>query len=255
MTPLVLDALAAARAERRTAVLATRLEDGLQFLLLDRDGRLRHAGASPSPVDRGFLDAITDLAADAAASERTGIVRCGDADWFLHVHVPPPRLLLVGAVHIAQLLAPLARATGFSVHVVDPRESFATEARFPGTALSTLWPDKALQALAVDRHSAVVVLTHDPKLDDPALELALRSPAFYVGALGSGRTQASRRTRLLQSGLDAEAIARLRGPVGLPIGALGPAEIAVSILAEIVAVRRDGRLADRSTWPVRPQAA
>ena len=159
--------------------------------------------------------------------------------------VPLPRLLVVGAVHVAQALGTMAQAVGLSVIVIDPRESFATPARFPGIPLDTRWPDEAVLALRPDPHTAVVALAHDPKLDDPALRVALNSPAFFVGALGSRRTQATRRLRLQADGVDT---ARLRGPVGLAIGAVGAPEIALSILAEIVAVRRGGILSDRRGW-------
>jgi xanthine dehydrogenase accessory factor len=151
---------------------------------------------------------------------------------------PPQRLLIVGAVHVAQALAPMARQAGFAPTVIDPRRGFADASRFPGVALDVEWPDAALNALKPDATSAIVVLTHDPKLDDPALQAALASPAFYVGALGSKRTHAKRLERLREAGLGDEALARIRAPIGLAIGAATPGEIAVSILAEIV---RDAR--------------
>jgi xanthine dehydrogenase accessory factor len=151
---------------------------------------------------------------------------------------PPQRLLIVGAVHVAQALAPMAMQAGFAPTVVDPRRGFADPARFPGIALNVDWPDAALNALKPDATSAIVVLTHDPKLDDPALLTALASPAFYVGALGSKRTHAKRVERLREAGVGESALARIRAPIGLAIGAMTPGEIAVSILAEIV---RDAR--------------
>ena len=154
--------------------------------------------------------------------------------------VPAPRLILVGAVHISQALAPIAALAGYGVTVVDPRRSFATDARFPAVALTTEWPDEALTRLAPDARTAVVTLTHDPKLDDPALTVALNSPAFYIGSLGSRKTHAARLKRLAAAGFDDAALARIHGPVGLPIGALSPAEIAISVLAQITAVRRAG---------------
>ncbi|MGI4748519.1 MAG: XdhC family protein [Janthinobacterium lividum] len=246
MTPNTLHRLAQLQQERRLAVLVTRIPDGTQLLLLERDGILAADNA-----DHGDLpvEQLIPAATDAAQSDRSRLVTIDAQDWFLHVHAPPPRLLLVGAVHIAQVLAPLARVAGLAVSVIDPRESFATAERFPGIDLVTLWPDEGLHALRVDRHTAIVTLTHDPKLDDPALDVALSGPAFYIGALGSRKTQDSRRARLRQAGFDEPAIARVRGPVGLPIGAIGASEIALSILAEIVAVRRGGALARRSDWP------
>ncbi len=151
---------------------------------------------------------------------------------------PPQRLLIVGAVHVAQALAPMATQAGFAVTVIDPRRSFADSTRFPDVPVQVEWPDAALDALKPDTTTAIVVLTHDPKLDDPALLAALASPAFYVGALGSKRTHAKRVERLREAGIDESALARIRAPIGLAIGALTPGEIAVSILAEIV---RDAR--------------
>jgi xanthine dehydrogenase accessory factor len=155
---------------------------------------------------------------------------------FLLPVAPPLRLILVGAVHIARALAELARVAGFDVTVVDPRAAFT----LPGVPRVTAWPGEALAGLALDGRTAVVTLTHDPKLDDPALATALRSPAFYVGCLGSQKTHAARLRRLEADGLDAAALARLRGPVGLRIGARTPAEIGVSILAQIIETLRGG---------------
>ncbi len=238
MTPDTLARLIEAKRCRRSAVLATRLADGAQVLLRQDEDALPDLVTVPP-------DGLAAAAATAAAGERSQQVVFGTDTWFLHVHVPPPRLLVVGAVHVAQALAPLARIVGLSVTVIDPRRGFATAERFPVTELVTLWPDEALHTLGIDRQSALVTLTHDPKLDDPALEFALRSPAFYVGALGSRKTQGARRDRLRAAGFDDAALARVRGPVGLAIGAIGAPEIALSILAEIVAVRRDAALATR----------
>ena len=220
-----------ARAARRPAVLLKRLADATQHLLIEIDGRLE-------PVDPVLDPALRDAAAQAAHTGRSGIVQSADETWFVQAHAPRIRLILVGAVHVAQALAPLAATLGMAVTVVDPRSGFATAERFPGVALLDQWPDDALAELALDRHSAVVTLSHEARLDDPALDAALSGPAFYVGALGSRRTQAARRQRLAQRGYDEAALARLHGPVGLAIGAVGPEEIALSIIAEIVAVRR-----------------
>ncbi len=242
MTPDILARLIEAKKGRQLAVLATRLPDGAQVLLRqDREALVPDAAAA-------MPDGLRAAAAAAAAEERSRQVVLGTESWFLHVHAPPPRLLVIGAVHVAQALAPLARTVGLSVTVIDPRRGFATSERFPGTELVTLWPDEALRSLGIDRHSAVVTLTHDPKLDDPALELALAGPAFYVGALGSRKTQGRRRERMRAAGLDEAALDRVRGPVGLAIGAIGAPEIALSILAEIVAVRRNASLAVRRGW-------
>jgi xanthine dehydrogenase accessory factor len=155
----------------------------------------------------------------------------------VHVQNPAPRLILVGAVHISQALAPMAALAGYAVMVIDPRQAFATDARFPDVSLSGDWPDEAMARLKLDRRTAVVTLTHDPKLDDPALQTALKSDVFYIGALGSKKTHAARLARLREAGFGDADCARIRGPVGLSIGAKSPAEIAVSILAEITACR------------------
>lgn len=204
------------------SVIATELASGRQELIDDR------SGAS------GLPSAVEEAARAALARDRSHVVE----GWFLHVVSPPARLLIVGAVHIAQALAPMATLAGYAVTVIDPRGSFASEARFGQVALDRRWPDEALAALKPDRRSAIVTLSHDPKLDDPALIAALHSPAFYIGALGSRKTQAARATRLSQAGFGDTDLARIHGPVGLAIGALTAPEIAVSILAEITKIRR-----------------
>ncbi len=229
MTPETLAALQRARAEKRPMVLATRLADGAQRLLPDP--------AAPA--------ALAEAAAAALAADESRTVEIDGTAWFLHAHNPPLRLVVVGAVHIAQALVPMAAAMGLGVIVVDPRRAFASEARFPNVVISHDWPDEALDALAPDVRTAVVTLTHDPKLDDPALDRALKSPAFYIGALGSKKTHAARLKRLRALGHDDAAMARIRGPVGLAIEAVTAPEIALSILAEIVAVRRGAALAQK----------
>ncbi|MCR8825621.1 XdhC family protein [Pseudosulfitobacter koreensis] len=172
------------------------------------------------------------------AMDRSGLEE--DAQTFVQIHNPPLRLIVVGAVHIAQALLPMARIAGFDPVVIDPRGAFGSQARFPGETILSDWPDEALDAVGPDARTALVLLTHDPKLDDPALHRALHSKAFYIGALGSKRTHASRTERLIEAGFDADAIARIRGPVGLDIGAASPPEIAVSILAQMVQALRRG---------------
>jgi xanthine dehydrogenase accessory factor len=216
----MLDELIAARREPRGMVLVTWL-DGSSHLLLSAD---------PSIAPGELAPAI----AQAVAGDRAV---AGD-EIFVEPHLPPPRLVVVGAVHVAQPLAEMAALAGLAVTIIDPRRAFATEARFPGQALVTSWPDEAMAKLAPDGRTAVVTLTHDPKLDDPALIAALASPAFYVGCLGSQKTHAARMARLAGRGVGEDALARLRGPVGLRIGARSPAEIAVSILAEVIATLR-----------------
>jgi xanthine dehydrogenase accessory factor len=171
-------------------------------------------------------------------ADRSGIEE--DGETFVHVHNPPLRMVVVGAVHIAQALVPMARMAGYDVSLVDPRPAFAQETRFPGEAVIEDWPDEALDEIGLDARTAVVTLTHDPKLDDPAISRALRSEIFYLGCLGSSRTHAKRVARLSEAGFSDEEIAKIHAPVGLDIGARGPAEIAVSILAEVTQRLRQG---------------
>jgi xanthine dehydrogenase accessory factor len=194
----------------------------------------------------GLIARVEISLADGEVTWTPGHVRspsalAADGTQFTLALAPPPRLLIVGAVHVAQALAPMAAAAGYAVTVIDARTAFADATRFPGVALDTRWPDAALEAQKPDANSAVVVLTHDPKFDDPALLAALASPAFYVGALGSKRTNAKRLERLRAAGLDEAKLARIRAPIGLAIGAATPGEIAVAILAEIV---RDAHAAE-----------
>ena len=226
MTPATLHALQVARSAGRAVVLATRLPDGLQVVLPSDD-----------------YPALSPLARQALLIERSGTHEVEGVTWFLHAHNPPARIVIVGAVHIAQALVPLASQLGYGVTVVDPRRAFATDERFPDVTISTEWPDEAMDALRPDSRTAIVTLTHDPKLDDPALDRALRSEAFYIGALGSRKTHAKRLERLGALGHGAEALARIRGPIGLNIAAVTAPEIALSVLAQIVAVRRGAPLA------------
>lgn len=171
-------------------------------------------------------------------ADRSGFA--DDGETFIAIHNPPLRLIVVGAVHIAQTLVPMARAVGYDPIIIDPRAAFASEARFPGETLLEDWPDDAARELGLDARSALVLLTHDPKLDDPALIEALRSDVFYIGALGSTRTHAARLERMREAGFDEADLTRIHGPVGLDIGAAGPAEIALSILAQMTQVLRQG---------------
>jgi len=173
---------------------------------------------------------------DRMRMDRSGFEE--DGQTFVAVHNPPLRLIVVGAVHIAQALVPMARIAGYDPAVIDPRDTFASPARFPETRLLHDWPDEAVAELGLDTRTALVLLTHDPKLDDPALEAGLRANCFYIGALGSTRTHARRVARMQAAGFGDDEIARIHGPVGLDIGAASPAEIAVSILAEMTAVLR-----------------
>ena len=175
----------------------------------------------------------------AVRDDRSKIYKVDNQSFFAQVFNKPLRMLIVGAVHISQALAPMAEAAGFGVTIIDPRGSFATDTRFPNINLVDEWPDDAMKVLEPDARTAVVTLTHDPKLDDPALEIALKSNAFYIGSLGSRRTHASRLERLTELGFGQEDFARIKGPIGLDIGATSPAEIAVSVLAQIIASKHD----------------
>ncbi|WP_298911844.1 XdhC family protein [uncultured Roseobacter sp.] len=175
---------------------------------------------------------------DRFAMDRSGFEEDGNV--FVAIHNPPLRLAIVGAVHIAQALVPMARVAGYDPFIIDPRAAFGSEARFPGERILSDWPDDALDEVGVDSRTAVVLLTHDPKLDDPALHLALKSDTFYIGALGSKRTHAKRVERLEEAGVNPTQIARISGPIGLDIGAASPPEIAVSILAEMTQILRRG---------------
>ena len=222
-----LAALQEARAKRRAVALATRLSDAAEALVYrdDANGELAGNAAIVSAAHRAM---------DIGKSETVDI---DGAKIFLNVYVPPPRLIIVGAVHIAQSLSPMATMLEFDVTVVDPRGAWATTQRFPGVKVIKDWADEAFQEMGLDSSTAVVTLTHDPKLDDPALESALKSDVFYIGALGSRRTHAKRKERLAEVGITDEMFARVHGPVGLNIGAKSPAEIAVSILGQIIEVR------------------
>ncbi|MBI0432600.1 XdhC family protein [Roseomonas sp. KE0001] len=219
--------LRAARTAGRPVAVLTRLSDGAQHL---------------HPEDE-LPAALAEAAREALANDAARSLTEEGVSWFVQPYNPPLRLIVVGAVHIAQALVPMAAGLGYAVTVVDPRRAFATEERF-GAAVTLVgdWPDEAMQGLAPDSRTAVVTLTHDPKLDDPALEVALRSPAFYVGALGSRRTHAKRLARLAEAGLSEAETARIAAPVGLAIGAVTAPEIALSIMAEIVARRRGAEI-------------
>jgi xanthine dehydrogenase accessory factor len=231
MTPEILAALEQAKQAKKPVALGTRLPSGEQILL-------------PDPSAPEDLNAAAKRVLDR---DESGTVKVGDTDWFLHAYNPPLRLAVVGAVHIAQALVPFAAPCGFAITVIDPRRSFASDERFPDVAISHDWPDEAMDAFVPDSRTAVVTLTHDPKLDDPALDRALKSSAFYIGALGSRRTHAARLKRLRELGHTDEAMARIRGPVGLDIEAVTAPEIALSIIAEIVAVRRHAPLPPKPT--------
>ena len=179
---------------------------------------------------------ILTIARHAMQDDRSKIHEIGGRKFFVEVFNPPLRMLIVGAVHIAQPLSRMASVAGYDVTVIDPRASFATDERFPGITLNGEWPDDGMRELDPDRRTAVIALTHDPKLDDPGLEVALKSDAFYIGALGSRKTHAGRVERLTAAGFSEAEISRIHAPVGLAIGSISPAEIAVSILAQVTEV-------------------
>jgi xanthine dehydrogenase accessory factor len=223
-----LDALNAARAQGRAIVRAVDLATGEERLI------------DPQTDE----SALGEAAAGAARADTSGPATIEGRSWFLSVFNPPLELVIVGAVHIAQPLVPMARLAGYGVRMIDPRTAFATAARFPDVAISHDYPDEALSAEPLGPRSAIVFLSHDPKIDDPGLIAALKSDCFYIGTLGSKKTQAARRARLIHEGFGDADLTRLHGPVGLDIGARTPAEIAVSILAEITQVLR-GTKTDR----------
>ncbi|MEQ9814239.1 MAG: XdhC family protein [Azospirillaceae bacterium] len=230
MKRATLDRLATIRSAGGAAVLVTDLESGEERLLEEAE------------IDAAAIDqASRDAAQRALIEDKARTIEADGRRLFVAPFNPPLGLIVVGAVHIAQALVPIAAIAGYAVTVVDPRRGFANAERFPGVTLVDDWPDDALTALGINRRTALVTLTHDPKLDDPALDVALRSPAFYIAALGSRRTHAARVERLGALGHDAESIARIHGPAGLDIGAVSPAEIALSVMAEMTAVLRRGR--------------
>jgi xanthine dehydrogenase accessory factor len=221
----LLSKLNAERAARRAAILVTDIADGAQRLVRE---------------DQVAADPLGAVLAKHLASGKSGLVEAEGRTLFLTVQVPPVRLVVVGAVHISQAMAPMAAGLDLAVTVIDPRTAFATPERFPGIELVAEWPDAAFgqSVPPLDRYSALAALTHDPKIDDPALKAALTAGCFYVGALGSRKTHAARVARLTEAGFSPEQIGRIRAPIGLPLGAVSPAEIALAVLAEIVAALR-----------------
>jgi xanthine dehydrogenase accessory factor len=225
----LLDKLQSLRSECIPTVLVTDLESGLQAVV-----------TSDETIGDLALAEATRLAALARLkSDRSGRLDGDDANLFVQCFNPPLRMIIVGAVHITQALAPLAGIAGYAVTIIDPRRSFATEERFPGVTLNHEWPDDAMAELKPDSRTAVITLTHDPKLDDPALQEALRSDAFYIGSLGSRKTHAARLKRLTDAGFTEGDLTRIHGPLGLAINAKSPSEIAVSALAQVIEVLRN----------------
>lgn len=221
----VFDALRQAQQACQPVALVTDMGTGFQTLV-GNDGIQQG--------DAGLEDEFLPQVLDAIRHDRSGMVEFYDGRFFINIFAPPQRLFIIGAVHLAQALAPAARLAGYQVTVIDPRAAFATPERFPDVTLVPEWPDEALAALRPDGRSAIIALSHDPKLDDPALKAALATPAFYIGALGSRKSHATRRERLLADGVAEADFSRIHGPVGLDIGAVSPQEIALSILADMV---------------------
>jgi xanthine dehydrogenase accessory factor len=221
----ILSSLNAERAARRAAIVVTNIDSGAQRLVKGAD-----VASDPLAEELGRR----------LRSGRSGTVETAEGNVFLTVYVPPPRMVVIGAVHISQALAPMARLVGYDVTVVDPRTAFATAERFPDVPVIAEWPDVALPPLHVDHYTAFVALTHDPKIDDPALLHAFERDCFYIGALGSKKTHARRLERLKGQGVSDADLARIHAPIGLAIGAVSPPEIAVSIMAEITAALRKG---------------
>ena len=225
MTPEIFQQIMDARAQRKAVALVTALDSGKQRVVAR---------------DHAADDILAQVLDEAFRFDRSGVHKIPEGEFFVHIHNPPLRLIIIGAVHIAQSLIPIARATGYDIVVIDPRGAFATGARFPDVTLHGEWPDEILPGLGLDQRSAMVALTHDPKIDDPSLQLALKSKIFYIGALGSKKTQASRVQRLSAAGFSKTDIARIHGPIGIDIGAQGAPEIAIAIMAELTRVLRLG---------------
>jgi xanthine dehydrogenase accessory factor len=218
-----LQALNLARTQRKAAALVTDLENGQEHLVNEAD-----IAADP----------LATALAEQLRKGKSATVEQDGKRYFITMHVPPVRLVMIGAVHISQALVPLARLLDHEPIVVDPRTAFASPERFPDVELIAEWPDVALPPLGIDRYTALVALTHDPKIDDPALIHALERDCFYVGALGSRKTHARRLERLREAGVGDNTLSRIHAPIGLDIGAISPSEIAVSIIAEITAALR-----------------
>jgi len=214
----ILIGLNAERAARRAAIVVTNVESGKQRLV------------KAAEIGR---DALRAALAERLRTGKSGMAETAEGRVFLTVYVPAPQLVITGAVHISQALAPIGKLLGYDVTIVDPRTAFASPERFPDVKVIAEWPDAALPPLNVDRYTAFVALTHDPKIDDPALRHALARDCFYIGALGSRKTHARRVERLKAQGLSETDIARIHAPIGLDIGAVSPAEIAIAIMAQV----------------------
>lgn len=228
MDPFSLKKINAERRARRAAILVTDLSDGRDRVVREGDAVAGELGVA---------------VARALRTGKSGTVEAEGRSFFLNVHLPPPRLVVIGAVHISQALAPMACIAGYDIEIIDPRTAFATPERFPDVPMFADWPETVLTARPFDAYTAVAAVTHDPKIDDFALKAALDANCFYVGALGSRKTHARRVDRLKGMGTSDAAIARIHSPIGLDIGAASPAEIAVAVMAEVIAAFRSRGLA------------
>jgi xanthine dehydrogenase accessory factor len=225
MKAAMIKELLEARGARVPVALVSELESGAQRLVR---------------FDQAEGDELADALRRGFRFDESRVVTVNEKEYFIAIHNPPLKLVVVGAVHIAQALIPIATGLNYDLVVIDPRGAFATPERFPGVSVRAEWPDEVMPQISLDMRSAVVLLTHDPKIDDPALMAALQSQCFYIGALGSKRTHAQRLERFTAKGFDARQLARIHAPIGLDIGARGAAEIAVAIAAEITKVLRLG---------------
>jgi len=222
----ILSALNAERTARRASVLVTTIASGAQRLV---------------KAAEIVADPLAEVLDKQLRMAKSAMVEVEGAQYFLTVQAPHPRIVITGAVHVSQAMAPMAKLLDLDLVIIDPRTAFATPERFPGVRLLTEWPDEALATIGLDSYTAFVALTHDPKIDDLGLEAALRSDCFYIGALGSRKTHGRRIERLAAAGFDEAATGRIHAPIGLDIGAVSPAEIALAILAEIVSSLRGPR--------------
>jgi len=219
MDPLILKKLNQARNERKSCVLVTNLQDGRDRLVVEGNA-----------VEGELGEAIRK----ALLTGKSTAVEIGNDEFFLNAHLPPARIVVIGAVHITQAMAPIAKMTGYDLEVIDPRTAFATPERFEGTTLFADWPEDVISQRPLDAYCALAAVTHDPKIDDFPISEALRKNCFYTGALGSRKTHAKRAERLMISGITQEQIERVKAPIGLNIGAASPQEIAVAVMAEII---------------------
>lgn len=223
MEPLNLKKLNAARRERAAAVLVTDFSEARDRVVREGD---QVAGELGAGIEKAFR------------SGKSAMASVDGRDFFLNVHLPPPRIVVIGAVHISQALAPIARIAGYDLEIIDPRTAFATPERFAGVALHAEWPQEVLKMKPLDAYTALAAVTHDPKIDDFPIIAALKAKCFYIGALGSRKTHAKRVERLKEAGFDDADIARIHAPIGLDIAASSPAEIAVAVMAQIISAFR-----------------